>query len=212
MQKTNTPPVEPEMAKVKTKRRVSPFWILPFIAITIALSLVYYTLREQGEQITIHFSSASGIVPNRTPIRFQGLEVGMVRKVTLATDLKGVNVTADIYSQASDTLHQDTQFWLVTPKASLAGISGLDALVSGNYINMLPGSGAYAHSFTALTTPPRYREYNGDLQIHLKTEDLGSLSTGSQVYYRKIPVGHVNDYRIATDNEGVIIDILIEKQ
>ncbi|MGL6149051.1 MAG: MlaD family protein [Plesiomonas sp.] len=212
MQKTNTPLSEPEMATVKTKRRISPFWILPIIAVTIALSLVYYTLREQGEQITIHFSSASGIVPNRTPIRFQGLEVGIVRKVTLATDLKGVTVTADIYSQASDTLHQDTQFWLVTPKASFAGISGLDALVSGNYINMLPGSGAYASTFTALSTPPRYREYNGDLQIHLKTEDLGSLSTGSQVYYRKIPVGSVNDYRIAADNEGVIVDILIEKR
>jgi paraquat-inducible protein B len=38
-----------------------------------------------------------------------------------------------------DALRKDTQFWLVTPKASLAGVSGLDALVGGNYIGMMPG-------------------------------------------------------------------------
>jgi paraquat-inducible protein B len=40
-----------------------------------------------------------------------------------------------------DALRKDTQFWLVTPKASLAGVSGLDALVGGNYIGMMPGKG-----------------------------------------------------------------------
>jgi paraquat-inducible protein B len=38
-----------------------------------------------------------------------------------------------------DALRKDTQFWLVTPKASLAGVSGLDALVGGNYIGMMTG-------------------------------------------------------------------------
>lgn len=37
-----------------------------------------------------------------------------------------------------DALREETQFWLVTPKASLAGVSGLDALVGGNYIGMMP--------------------------------------------------------------------------
>ena len=211
-QQPHAPEQPPVAAKIKTKRRISPFWILPVIAVAIALSLVYYTLREQGEQISIHFNSATGIVPNRTPIRFQGLEVGMVRKVSLGPNLQGVTVTADIYSQAVDTLRQGTQFWLVTPKASLAGISGLDALVSGNYINMLPGEGASVSHFSALSAPPRYRESTGDLLVHLRSDDLGSLSTGSQVYYRKIPVGTVNDYRIAPDNEGVLIDILIEQR
>ena len=154
-QQPHAPEQPPVAAKIKTKRRISPFWILPVIAVAIALSLVYYTLREQGEQISIHFNSATGIVPNRTPIRFQGLEVGMVRKVSLGPNLQGVTVTADIYSQAVDTLRQGTQFWLVTPKASLAGISGLDALVSGNYINMLPGEGASVSHFSALSAPPR---------------------------------------------------------
>ena len=32
-----------------------------------------------------------------------------------------------------------TRFWLVKPKASITGISGLDALVSGNYIALTAG-------------------------------------------------------------------------
>jgi len=40
-----------------------------------------------------------------------------------------------------DQLLSGTQFWLVTPKASLAGVSGIDALVGGNYIGMMPGNG-----------------------------------------------------------------------
>ncbi len=48
-----------------------------------------------------------------------------------------------------DALRKETQFWLVTPKASLAGVSGLDALVGGNYIGMMPGKGEPEDHFVA---------------------------------------------------------------
>ncbi|MDN5681860.1 MAG: MlaD family protein, partial [Ewingella sp.] len=104
------------------------------------------------------------------------------------------------------------QFWLVTPKASLAGVSGLDALVGGNYIGMMPGSGKEKDHFVALDTQPKYRLNTGELMIHLHARDLGSLSNGSLVYYRKIPVGKVYDYDIEAGNDGVTIDVLIERR
>lgn len=48
--------------------------------------------------------------------------------------------------------------------------------------------------------------------IHLNAKDLGSLNTGSLVYYRKIPVGKVYDYNIAADNNGVTVDVLIDRR
>lgn len=78
-----------------------------------------------------------------------------------------------------DALRSETQFWLVTPKASLAGVSGLDALVGGNYIGMMPGKGEPQDHFVALDTQPKYRLNNGDLMIHLQAPDLGSLNSGS---------------------------------
>lgn len=48
--------------------------------------------------------------------------------------------------------------------------------------------------------------------LHLHAPDLGSLNSGSLVYFRKIPVGRVYDYTINPNNQGVTIDVLIERR
>ncbi|MGP1220861.1 MlaD family protein [Serratia sp. CY36394] len=205
-------PTTPTEARVKNKRRISPFWLLPFIALLIAGWLVYNNVQERGTTVTIDFQSAAGIVAGRTPVRYQGVEVGTVQKISLSKDLRSIVVEASIKSDLEDSLREGTQFWLVTPKASLAGVSGLDALVGGNYIGMMPGSGKEQTHFTALDTQPKYRLNTGELMIHLHADDLGSLNSGSLVYYRKIPVGKVYDYTISEGNKGVTIDVLIDRR
>ncbi|WP_260515097.1 PqiB family protein [Serratia fonticola] len=205
-------PNTPTEARVKNKRRISPFWLLPFIALLIAGWLVYTNYQESGNSVTIDFQSAAGIVAGRTPVRYQGVDVGTVQSISLSKDLRSIVVEASIKSDLEDSLREGTQFWLVTPKASLAGVSGLDALVGGNYIGMMPGRGKPQTHFTALDTQPKYRLNTGELMIHLQADDLGSLNTGSLVYYRKIPVGKVYDYTISPGNKGVIIDVLIDRR
>ncbi|EEP98339.1 hypothetical protein yruck0001_12110 [Yersinia ruckeri ATCC 29473] len=178
----------------------------------IAGWLVYTNWQDRGAEVTIDFQSAAGIVAGRTPIRYQGVEVGTVQSISLSKDLRSIVVTASIKSDLEDSLREGTQFWLVTPKASLAGVSGLDALVGGNYIGMMPGTGPSQTHFTALDTQPKFRLNTGELMIHLNAKDLGSLNTGSLVYYRKIPVGKVYDYNIAADNNGVTVDVLIDRR
>ncbi|WP_318373668.1 PqiB family protein [Enterobacter sp.] len=205
-------PASPTEARIKTKRRISPFWLLPVIALMIAGWLVWSSFEDRGNTITIDFVSADGIVAGRTPVRYQGVEVGTVQDIRLSEKLNKIEVRASIKADMKDALRSDTQFWLVTPKASLAGISGLDALVGGNYIGMMPGKGEPQDHFTALDTQPKYRLNNGELMIHLHASDLGSLSSGSLVYFRKIPVGRVYDYAINKDKQGVTIDVLIERR
>ncbi len=209
MQQTPTTPIN---AEVKNKRRISPFWLLPFIALMIAGWLVYSTVQERGATVTIDFISADGIVAGRTPVRYQGVEVGTVQNIKLSDDLRTIKVEASIKRDMRDALRRDTQFWLVTPKASLAGISGLDALVGGNYIGMMPGKGDPQTHFTALDTQPKYRVNTGELLIHLHAQNLGALNTGSLVYYRKLPVGKVYDYDISRDMNDVNIDVLIDRR
>ncbi|WP_159868054.1 MULTISPECIES: PqiB family protein [unclassified Raoultella] len=205
-------PASPTEAKIKTKRRISPFWLLPVIALMIASWLIWTSYSDRGTTITIDFQSANGIVPGRTPIRYQGVEVGTVQNISLSKDLSKIEVSASVKSDMKDALRKDTQFWLVTPKASLAGVSGLDALVGGNYIGMMPGQGEPEDRFVALDTQPKYRINNGELMIHLHAADLGSLTSGSLVYFRKIPVGRVYDYALNDGNQGVTIDVLIERR
>ena len=205
-------PASPTEARIKTKRRISPFWILPVLALLIAGWLIWNSYEDRGNTITIDFMSADGIVVGRTPVRYQGVEVGTVQDIRLSEDLKKIEVRASIKSNMKDALRSDTQFWLVTPKASLAGVSGLDALVGGNYIGMMPGKGEPQDHFAALDTQPKYRLNNGELMIHLHAPDLGSLNSGSLVYFRKIPVGRVYDYSINANKQGVTIDVLIERR
>ena len=205
-------PASTTEAQIKNKRRISPFWLLPFIALMIASWLIWDSYQDRGNTVTIDFMSADGIVPGRTPVRYQGVEVGTVQDISLSDDLRKIEVKVSIKSDMKDALREETQFWLVTPKASLAGVSGLDALVGGNYIGMMPGKGKEQDHFVALDTQPKYRLDNGDLMIHLQAPDLGSLNSGSLVYFRKIPVGKVYDYAINPNKQGVVIDVLIERR
>ncbi len=56
-----------------------------------------------------------------------------------------------------DALREETQFWLVTPKASLARClrAGTPLLVDD--IGMMPGKGKEQDHFVALDTQPKYR-------------------------------------------------------
>lgn len=99
-------PTTPTEARVKNKRRISPFWLLPFIALLIAGWLVYNNFRERGTTVTIDFQSAAGIVAGRTPVRYQGVEVGTVQKISLSKDLRSIVVEASIKSDLGDSLRE----------------------------------------------------------------------------------------------------------
>lgn len=197
-------------AKVKQNKRISPFWLLPFVAFCIGAILFFQIIQEQGINIKITFINGDGIVANKTPIRYQGLQIGVVKKVNFTEDLKQVEVLASIDPEAKTVLRQHTKFWLVRPSASLAGISGIDALVSGNYITLQPGDGDSEDEFIAETEGPIAQLNDGDLLIHLLSDDLGSISIGASVYFKKIPVGKIYDYRLVENNK-VEIDIVIDK-
>lgn len=207
----NEPSEEISEAILRKRRQISPFWLLPLVAIFIAGWLLFQHWAERGTDITIEFTSAPGVVANRTPIRYQGVEVGLVQSVAISKNMKTIIVTASVNKDMRPALNSGTKFWLVTPKASLAGVSGLDALVGGNYIGMLPSTGTEQFSFVAQDTPPQLDIDKGELLIHLTAPDLGSLNENSPIYYRKVPVGYISDYTILPDNQGVSISAVVKK-
>ncbi|EGY33534.1 mce related protein [Aggregatibacter actinomycetemcomitans serotype e str. SC1083] len=198
-------------AQVRQNRRISPFWLLPFVALCIGAILFFQIVQEQGISVKITFANGDGIVAGKTQIRYQGLQIGVVKKVNFTDDLQKVEVVASIYPEAKTVLRENTKFWLVKPSASLAGISGLDALVSGNYITLQPGGGDTEHEFMAETKGPIAQLIPGDLLIHLIADDLGSISIGASIYYKNIPVGRIYDFHFTEDGKKVEIDVVINK-
>lgn len=197
---------------IKKNRKISLLWLLPFIAFLLASWLGYRSYLESGQRITIQFHSAQGITAGRTPIRYHGLEVGMVKNVRLSENLKSVFVEADIYPEAVKALKQDTLFWLEKPRASVTGISGLDTLFSGNYIGMQPGNAEEKSlEFIALADPIIEEPATKGISVKIIADDLGSLNIGSQVYYKKVPVGRVYNYGLSKKSEQITIDVHIDQ-
>lgn len=198
-----------EKAQIRYNKRISPFWLLPIVAFCIGAILFFQIIKEQGETIRITFNSGDGLVANKTQVRYQGLQIGVVKKVNFTNDLKNVEVEASIYPEAKSVLRENTRFWLVKPSASLAGISGLDTLISGNYITLQPGEGSYHYNFVADPEGPSVQLNSGDLLIRLLADDLGSISAGASVYYKKMEVGKIYDYRFTPDKKQVEIQAVI---
>lgn len=204
---------------IKKDFGISPLWILPIVTLALASWLVINAINDAGQRIQIYFSDAQGLIAGRTTIQYQGLEVGMVRDISLSSKLDNIYVDADIYPQAKKLLGKNTRFWLVKPTASISGISGLDALVSGNYIAIQPGEMLeeedeedITKKFVALEGRPADLEADQGLNITLRSQDLGSISIGSQIVYKKIPIGEVYSYKLDKEAKTVLIKAYIKNE
>ncbi|MGB5446981.1 MAG: MlaD family protein, partial [Psychromonas sp.] len=187
---------------VKSKG-ISPIWFLPIVAALLAAWFVFQNLTHEKAIITIHFDNAESIIVDKTKLRYKGVIVGTVKKIELDKD-SGVNITAEIESHAKFMVRKNTKFWLVSPKASLTSISGLDTLFSGSYIDMLPGGGDEATEFIAQTDQPISIPDNA-LLVNLRSTTAGSISVGTPLFYKKIKVGEV--VRIRLDKSSQYINI-----
>lgn len=83
--------------------------------------------------------------------------------------------------------------------------------MSGNYITLQPGSGKEQDEFIAEEESPIAQVREGDLLIRLIADDLGSISQGASVYFKKIPVGKIYDYRFSKDQKKVEIQLVIDR-
>jgi paraquat-inducible protein B len=198
----------PDVA-VKTRRGFSIVWLVPLVAAVIAGWLAYTTLTEEGPKITISFKTAEGLEAGKTKVKYKDVEVGLVSEVRLSEDLSHIIVTAEMHKDAAAHLKSGTQFWVVRPRLTAGGISGLGTLVSGAYVEMDPGEGKVSRAFVGLEIPPVIKSDVAGTRYILRADRLGSISPGSPIYFRGIDVGEVLGYELAPKSEGVLIQIFV---
>ena len=207
------PPLEaadlPQAIVVKRARRPSAVWLIPILAALVAIGIAVQRVRSEGPTITIDFLAADGIEAGKTFIKYKDVNLGRVTSVHLSEDYAKVEVTAKITKRAAGLMVEDAKFWVVRPTISLSGISGLNTLLSGNYIGFEAGVSTVEQTeFTGLDKAPVVSGKLGR-EFILKARDLGSLSEGSPVYYRKLPAGQVVSYGLATDGRSVEIRVFV---
>jgi paraquat-inducible protein B len=191
-QNRSQPTHEHLLANVSKQVRVSPIWIVPIVALLIGLWLIYDNYTRVGKQITLSMTNAEGIEAGKTKIKVHSVDIGQVEQVTLSDDLSHIEVLARITPKAQPMLVKDTQLWVVKPRIGLEGISGLNTVISGSYIQLQPGKDQEeTDHFTVLDQPPI--SLNGAKGVHVNLEGKvgNALRVGDPVTYQGLRVGRV---------------------
>jgi paraquat-inducible protein B len=192
-------------------RSMQLVWLVPIAAALIGGWIALKSYWEQGPTITIQFSTGEGIEAGKTRIKHKAVDIGTVKSVGLSDDRKSVVVTAEIDRKAArGFLVEDTRFWVVRPRIAGGQVSGLGTLLAGSYIGGDPGkSGTERRQFVGLESPPPITSDLPGRQFALGADDLGSLDTGSPVYYRGLVAGRVVSTEIRADGRTVGVGVFI---
>src|SRR5271168_5071690 len=136
-------------ATTRRSRRLSIIWIVPIVAVAIGGWLAWDTLSKEGPTITISFDSGEGLQAGQSQLKFRDIVFGTVKSLELASDHTHVVVTVATTHEAKPLLTDKTIFWVVKPRLFAGNISGLETLLSGSYIGMMPGEagGKAQHRF-----------------------------------------------------------------
>ena len=195
---------------LKKARGISIVWLIPLVALLIGAWLAYKTLSEEGPTITITFKEPGGLEAGKTKIKYKDVEVGTVETVKLSDDLSKVIVTAQLEKSVESHLGEGTQFWVVEPRFGLNGVSGLDTLIAGHYIEVEFRKGKHTHEFVGLEHAPKISADTPGRYFTLLADSAGSLSEGTRMYFRDIPVGRVVNVDLVADRSKVEVDVFVD--
>ncbi|EPL4221263.1 TPA: intermembrane transport protein PqiB [Acinetobacter baumannii] len=200
----------PEPQEKKNRWKPLLIWIIPLIALLIALSLAVKALLSNGPTIEVSFRTAEGLVAGKTTVRYKQVDIGVVRQIDLAEDRSHIIARIDLRKDASNFAAQDSRFWVVRPRIGTSGVSGIDTLLSGSYIEVDGGKSPEKKlEFTGLEIPPVITSDVPGKEFFLKADDLGSLDIGSPIYYRRINVGQITAYKLSDDGKSVELQTFI---
>lgn len=203
----------PTRAVTRRSRHVPVIWAIPLLAIAIGGWLAWDTLSKRGPTITISFVSAEGLQAGQSQLKFKDIVLGTVQSLTLTPDHTRVLVKIATTRQAEPLLTEQTIFWVVKPRLFAGNVSGLDTLVSGSYVGMLPAQteGKRQLEFTGREDPPVLEANVPGTTFLLKASRIGSISLGSPVYYRDIAVGEVLGWDIGDMAASVTIRAFVRE-
>lgn len=204
------PPVPVQSAQRSLLDRVTIVWLVPIIALLVALAVAWQSYSTRGPVIEIAFQSAAGVTKDETEIRFRDVAVGIVEDIRFGAFLDEVIVEVRLDPSVAPYVDEDAQFWVVSPEVSTQGVSGLDTVLSGVYIEGLwdEKAGPLVYSFTGLEDAPLLRDGQRGLTITLVATG-GGLSGNTPLLYKGVEVGRIGPAMVADDGLSVTADAVI---
>jgi len=203
---------EPIIEEEKGFNFFTSIWIVPIIALIIALWLTYEHFSKLGPEIKIEFKDSGGLVAGESVLKFRDVPVGKVTKIEINSKKNdGVIVYVRVDKGVEPFLNDSAKFWIVKPEVSYTGVSGLDTLLKGSYIKMYANKEdtpkrefiGSNHPFVDLNSA-YYYVLEADFELKIKKE--------TPIYFKGIKIGEVDSVTLNYNNKKPIVMIRIFKE
>lgn len=191
----------------------SLIWLVPILALAVTLALTWNAYSGRGDLISVEFKDATGITPGQTTLKFREITVGEVESVRFTEDLRNVLVEIRVDKDVAPYVDADAEFWIVRPTVSAQGISRLDTVLSGVFVEGFWDAerGRPAKHFTGLDKPTLTRLAGEGTWVTLSSPGAKGLAEGAPVTFRGLEVGRMQNLRLSDTDESVLADVFIEK-
>ena len=198
--------------KIKKRQISLAVWLVPLLAMIVGGWMIYKYYTRLGPIIEITFKQSGGLEPKNSYVKFRDVKVGVVERIEILKQSEGVRVFVRMNKDVEPFLNETTKFWIVKPEIGAGKIRGLDALVSGSYIQMYARLGKESRSiFKGLDEPPLNVGEVPGTTFRLIAPSSYDLSAGSAVYYKELEVGKVEKVQLAPDGKKVYIYLFVKK-
>ena len=186
-------------------------WLIPLLALVVALAVAWRSYNERGPEIKIEFESGAGIAAGQTELKYRNITVGRVENVGFTEGLGKVVATVRVDKAVAPFIDSSAVFWIVEPEVTLQGVSGLSTVLSGVYIE---GSwdddpGQVQYRFQGSSGAPLIRPGQSGLQIAFRSTATGQLTDNAPILFKGIEVGRVGRAKIAPGGKFAIAEALI---
>lgn len=202
----------PAIEVAEARRRFPVVWIVPIVAALLAVAVAAQQYVSRGPMIEISFQRVGGLEEGKTKIKYKDVDIGIVEKLTLDPARDLVIVSARMDRGMSAYLDTTTLFWIVRPRISASGVTGLETVVSGSYIQAAWSDerGERRRVYAGLSEPPQTPPGTPGMRVTLRSPEGTSVGVGATVYYKHITVGRIEERRFAPDGRSIELQAFIE--
>ncbi len=205
-----TPP-DVKIEPARGLSRVSFVWLIPILALAIAVGVAWQSYNDRGPVITIEFENGAGIAKDETLLKYRDIAVGVVEDVSFTEGLETVLATVRLDKAVAPYIDNTATFWVVRPELTARGVSGLDTVLTGVFIE---GSwnneiGDPQTAFRGLEDAPLFRASKPGLEIALRATANGQLTENAPIFFHGIEVGRVGKARISPRTNFAIAEAII---
>lgn len=191
--------------------RISIVWIVPLVALIVVLVIAWRSYAERGPVIEISFENAAGVKEGSTELRYRDVAIGLVEEVSFTEGLGRVLVSVRVDKDVAPFIDDEARFWVVRPQVTTQGVSGLNTVLSGVYIEGLWDDQPAGHvgRFEGLPDAPLERQGQDGLKLTLRASGRASLIENTPILYRGVTVGRVGKPSITEDGSSAQAEAMI---